>query len=61
MVVLYHLAANAVVEALAIPGSPSLWAIYVGMNWLLAAVIVARYGASRLSRHESADMERDLA
>ncbi len=60
VVVLYHLAANAVVEALAIPGSPSLWAIYVGMNWLLAAVIVARYGASRLSRHESADMERDL-
>jgi hypothetical protein len=27
------------------------WAIYVGMNWLLAAVLAARYDISRLSRH----------
>jgi membrane protease YdiL (CAAX protease family) len=60
VVVLYHLVANAVVEVLNIPGSLSLWAIYVGMNWLLAAVIAARYGVSRLSRHGSADIERDL-
>jgi membrane protease YdiL (CAAX protease family) len=60
VVVLYHLVANAVVELLNIPGSLSLWAVYVGMNWLLAALIAARYGVSRLSRHGSADIERDL-
>jgi uncharacterized protein len=60
LVVLFHLAANAVVEVLNIPASPSLWAMYVGMNWLLATLIVARYGVSRLSRHRSADIERDL-
>jgi len=60
VVVLYHLVANAVIEVLNIPGSMSLWAIYVGLNWLLAAVIAARYGVSRLSRRGSADIERDL-
>jgi len=60
VVVLYHFVANAVVEVLNIPGSLSLWAIYVGINWVLAAVIAARYGVSRLSRHGSADMKRDL-
>jgi membrane protease YdiL (CAAX protease family) len=61
LVVLFHLAANAVVQVLNIPGSLSIWAIYVGMNWLLAALIAARYGVSRLSRHGSAAIERDLA
>jgi len=60
LVVLLHLVCNAVVYVLNIPGSPSLWAIYVGMNWLLAALIAARYGVSRLSRHGRADIERDL-
>jgi uncharacterized protein len=59
VVVLYHLVANAVVEVLNIPGSLPLWAIYVGMNWLLAAAIAARYGVSRLSRHGSGEIERD--
>lgn len=60
VVVLYHLVANVVVEVLNIPGSPSLWAIYVGTTWLLVALIAARYGVSRLSRHARADIERDL-
>ena len=60
LVVLLHLVCNAVVYVLNIPGSPSLWAIYVGMNWLLAALIAARYGVWRLSRHGRADIERDL-
>jgi membrane protease YdiL (CAAX protease family) len=60
VVVLYHLAANVVVEVLNIPGSQSLWTIYVGLNWLLVAVIAAGYGVSRLSRHGRADTERDL-
>ena len=60
LVVLFHLVANAAVYVLNIPSSPSLWAIYVGMNWLLAALIAARYGISRLSRHGGADIERDL-
>ncbi len=60
LVVLLHLASNAVVYVFSIPDSPSLWATYVGVNWLLAALIVARYGFSRLSRHGHADMERDL-
>ncbi|MDH4217308.1 MAG: CPBP family intramembrane metalloprotease [Candidatus Aminicenantes bacterium] len=50
LVVLYHLVANAVVYVLNIPGSPSLWAVYVGLNWLLAALVVSRYGASCLAR-----------
>jgi membrane protease YdiL (CAAX protease family) len=50
LVVLYHLACNAVVEVLNIPGSPSLWVVYVGLMWLLAAVVVARHGAARLTR-----------
>lgn len=60
LAVLYHLVVNVVVEVLNIPGSPSLWAIYVGLNWLLAALIVDRYGAARLSRHGRAALERDL-
>lgn len=59
LVVLFQFVANAAVEVLNIPGSLSLWAIYVGMNWLLAALIPARYGVSRLSRH-GAGIERDL-
>lgn len=50
LVVLYHLVSNTVVYVLNIPGSHSLWAIYVGLNWLLAAIVIARYGASRLTR-----------
>ncbi len=50
LVVLYHLVYNMVVNVLNIPASTSLWAIFVGMNWLLAAVIVIRCGASRLMR-----------
>lgn len=61
LVVLLHFAANAVVQVLNIPGSLSLWAIYVGMNLLLATLVAARYGVSRLSQHGSASIERDLA
>ncbi len=53
LVVLYHLVYNAVVYVLNIPGSPSLWAVYIGLNWLLAALVVAYYGASRLARNAS--------
>jgi uncharacterized protein len=60
LVVLLHLAVNTVVYVLNVPGSPSLWATYVGVNWLAAALIVARYGVSRLSRHGRAEVERDL-
>ena len=38
LVVLYHLVYNMVVNVLNIPASTSLWAVYVGMNWLLAAL-----------------------
>jgi len=60
LAVLFHFAVNLVVEVLSIPRSPSLWAIYVGLNWLLVVWIVVRFGASRLSRHGSAELERDL-
>ena len=50
LVVLYHFVANSVVYVLNIPGSPSLWAVYIGLNWLLAALVVVRYGAFRLTR-----------
>jgi hypothetical protein len=60
LVVLLHLVYNAAVYVLNIPASPSLWAIYVGMNWLLAALIAARYGVLRLSRQGPTDIERDL-
>jgi membrane protease YdiL (CAAX protease family) len=50
LVVLYHFVANWVVYVLNIPGSPSLWAVYIGLNWLLAALVVVRYRASRLTR-----------
>ena len=49
LVVLFHFVYNAVTQVLNIPGSPSLWAIYVGLNWLLAALVVARCGASNLT------------
>ena len=52
LVVLYHMAANAAVYVLNIPGSPSLWAVYIGLNWLLAASVVVRYGASSLTRRQ---------
>jgi uncharacterized protein len=60
LVVLYHLVANCVVNVLNITGSPVLWIIYIGLNWLLAILIVARYGVSTLSRHTMAQVERDL-
>ena len=53
LVVLYHLVANMVVFVLNIPGSPSLWAVYIGLNWLLAALVITRYGASNLTRRMS--------
>jgi membrane protease YdiL (CAAX protease family) len=53
LVVLYHLVGNAVVTVLNIPGSRSLWAVYVGLNWLLAVLVVARYGASCLTRQKT--------
>lgn len=48
LVVLYHLAYNISVNVLNIPASRSLWAVYVGLNWLLAAIILIRCGAARL-------------
>jgi len=48
LVVLYHLVYNTVVNVLNIPASTSLWAVYVGMNWLLAVLVIIRCGASRL-------------
>ncbi len=60
LVVIFHFVANAVVEVLSIPHSVSLWAIYVGMNWLLVAFLAARYGVTWLSRHGSAVIEQDL-
>jgi membrane protease YdiL (CAAX protease family) len=56
LVVLYHLVYNAVTHVLNIPGSPSLWAVYIGLNWLLVALVVARYGALRLTR-QTAQLE----
>jgi membrane protease YdiL (CAAX protease family) len=53
LVVLYHLVYNTVVYVLNIASSPSLWAVYVGLLWLLAALVVARYGASRLTRNKN--------
>ncbi len=53
LVVLYHLVYNAMTHVLNIPGSRSLWMIYVGLNWLLAALIIVRYGASKLTRRNS--------
>jgi hypothetical protein len=53
LVVLYHLVYNMVVYVLNIPGSRSLWVVYISLNWLLAALIVARYGASRLTRQKA--------
>ncbi len=60
LVVLYHLAANLVVYVVNIPGSPVLWVIYVGLTWLLAALVLARYGTKRLSRRAAEAVERDL-
>lgn len=57
LVVLYHFVYNAAVHVLNIPGSPSLWAIYIGLNWLIAAVIVVRCGASDLTRRKREDRE----
>jgi membrane protease YdiL (CAAX protease family) len=51
LVVLYHFVYNAVVYVLNIPGSPSPWAVYIGLNWLLAVLVVVRYGASHLTRN----------
>jgi membrane protease YdiL (CAAX protease family) len=48
LAVLYHLVYNMVVNVLNIPASTSLWAVYVGLNWMLAVFIVIRCGASRL-------------
>jgi membrane protease YdiL (CAAX protease family) len=53
LVVLYHLVYNVVVYVLNIPGSRSLWAVYIGLNWLLAVLVVARYGASCLTHQKT--------
>ena len=53
LVVLYHLVYNVLVFVLNIPGSPSLWAVYVGLMWLLAVLVVIRYGASHLTRQKT--------
>jgi membrane protease YdiL (CAAX protease family) len=57
LVVLCHFVYNAAVQVLNIPGSPTLWAIYIGLNWLIAAVIVVRCGASNLTRCKRVDGE----
>jgi hypothetical protein len=43
LVVLYRFVCNAAVYARNIPGKPTLRVLYVGFNWLLLALIVARY------------------
>jgi membrane protease YdiL (CAAX protease family) len=48
LVVLYHLVYNTVINVLNIPGSITLWAVYIGLNWVLAAIVIIRCGASRL-------------
>jgi membrane protease YdiL (CAAX protease family) len=53
LVVLYHFVYNAAVYVLNIPGARSLWAVYIVLNWLLAAWVVARFGASNLTRRNS--------
>jgi membrane protease YdiL (CAAX protease family) len=53
LVVLYHLVYNVLVYVLNIPGSRSLWAVYVGLNWLLAVLVVVRYRASHLTREKT--------
>ncbi|MBN2432428.1 MAG: CPBP family intramembrane metalloprotease [Acidobacteria bacterium] len=60
LVVLFHFVTNGVVQILNIPGAPSLWAIYVGLYWLLAAGIIVRNGAARLSRQGGADIEGNI-
>ena len=55
LVVLYHLVYNAVIHVLNIPGSRSLWVVYIGLNWLIACLVVVRYGASNLTRRNSQD------
>lgn len=60
LAVIFHFVANVAVYVLSIPNSPTLWVIYVGVLWLLAALIVGRYGAARLTRHVPPDLERDL-
>jgi len=49
LAVLYHQACNAVVNALNIPASPSLWAVYVALLWLCALLAVVRFGGPRLN------------
>ena len=51
LVVLYHLVYNTVVYVLNISGSPSLWLAYVGLLWLIAILVIVRYGASHLTRN----------
>jgi hypothetical protein len=53
LVVLYHLVYNVVVYVLNIPSSGSLWGLYIGLNWVLAILVVAHYGASRLTRQKT--------
>lgn len=60
LAVLFHLAANCAVTLLNIPGAPLLWVIYIGLTWSLAALVVFRYGPSRLSRNPAAQVEGDL-
>jgi membrane protease YdiL (CAAX protease family) len=55
LVVLYHLVYNVVIHVLNIPGSRSLWVVYIVLNWLIAVLVVARYGASNLSRRPPQD------
>lgn len=48
--VLYHTAYNLTLAVLSIPTIIPLWLIYLGLTWVLAAVIMLRCGAARFSR-----------
>lgn len=45
MAILYHLAINVVAFMTDVPGTFTLWPIYIGLNWLIVLIIILRCGS----------------
>jgi membrane protease YdiL (CAAX protease family) len=54
LVVLYHFVANHMVRMLSIPAAPTVWLTYVVLLWVVAGVVIFRYGGASLTRLASA-------
>jgi hypothetical protein len=60
LVVIFHFFYNTWVYILNIPGSRTLWIVYISLTWILVMLVMFRYGPARLSAKAEPDLKQAL-